>query len=738
MAITVEQGIDPQRAQSLQELLAASERAFRQTGRYWGIERLTHKESDPLAYDSFHARLLSMVITARETSKKISASPGVREVGESVVALYTPEGDSVVLSTGIVIHVHTMSRFIKWMIEHGYEEDPGIRPGDVFANNDPFVSDVHPPDLMTVIPLFCDGELIGWAGSVCHEIETGGVVGGANMGTTAERFGNGLTVTAEKIGQNDTIHRDYWLRAEYNLRTPIYWILDQKAMLSACLEVRERVGELVAEYGVDYYKRATHELIEEARRAHLERMRLMTVPGRYRVPAVSAHLLQNKPGTSPLSKDVMLHAPVEINIDTDGHMRVSLEGIGPQTWTPFNCSLSASDGVLFVALTQFMDYDGRVNDGAWYGLEFHIPSGSFANPDSHLVSIGGIWSVIMPIFGAWMRGMSRAFLARGFKEEIHVGMVTTPIFEGGGIDQYGRRSGVQNLECASEGSGARGIMDGIDNGYVGWNPESDMGNVEIWEQFLPILYLGRRITPDTFGWGRFRGGTTMHSTYLFRNTPMWLVLSTIHSDLVFDNAGLCGGYPAPTARYFHTVVGSNAIAAGQRREPLPHVEGDPRQPDVARLLGGRYELEQGFYHRPRREGDVLQFFYNTGGGYGDPLERDPALVCGDLDEERVSLQMAAAVFGVIAHLDAEADRHVVDEEATRREREAIRRRRLERAEPARAWWQRERQRIIAGELAAMVRDCYAGSFAMSSSWRAEFIEFWELDPDFRFDGQSEG
>jgi acetone carboxylase alpha subunit len=715
---------------SLKELLRSSADAFRRTGHYCGIDRLTCKERDPLAYDSFHARLLSMVINARETSKKISASPGVREVGESVVALYTPEGDSIVLSTGIVIHVHTMSRFIKWMIEHDYENDPGIAPGDVFANNDPFVSDVHPPDLMTVIPLFRDDELIGWAGSVCHEIETGGVVGGANMGTTAERFGNGLTVTAEKIGQDDSIERDYWLRAEYNLRTPIYWILDQKAMHSACLEVRHRVEELIDEYGVEYYKMATHELIEESRRAHLERMRIMTVPGRYRVPAVSAHLLEGKPGTSPLCRDVILNAPLEIEIFTDGRMRVSLEGVGPQTWTPFNCSLSASDGVLFVALTQFMDYDGRVNDGAWYAIEFDIPSGSFANPDSHLVSIGGIWSVIMPIFGAWMRAMSRAFLARGFKEEIHVGMVTTPIFEGGGIDQYGRRSGVQNLECASEGSGARGIMDGIDNGYVGWNPESDMGNVEIWEQFLPILYLGRRITPDTFGWGRYRGGTTMHSTYLFRHTPMWLVLSTIHSDLVFDNAGLCGGYPAPTARYFHTIVGSNALAAGQAQRPLPHLEGDPSHPDVAKLLEGSYELERGFYHRPRREGDVLQFFYNTGGGYGDPLERDPAMVCSDLDERRCSLRMAHDIHGVVARLDARRDRHLIDEEATRRAREEIRRRRLERAVPASEWWEAERERVRAGRLAPLVLDCYRASFAMSPSWRAQFLEFWQLDEDF--------
>jgi acetone carboxylase alpha subunit len=715
---------------TLKGVMKEAERIFQETGRYYGIEQLELKERDPLGYESFHTRLLSMVISARETSKKISASPGVREVGESVVALYTADGDSVVLSTGIVIHVHTMSRTLKWMIEHEYEDDPGINPGDIFANNDPFVANVHPPDLMTLIPLFWEGELIGWAGAVCHEIETGGVVGGANMGTTAERFGNGLTVTAERIGQNDTVHKDYWLRAEYNLRTPIYWILDQKSMISACLEVRERVDELISEYGINYYKQASRELIEEGRRALRDRMKIMTVPGRYRVPAISGHLMEGKPGVSAISHDVMLNAPLEIRIDTEGRMGLDLDGIGPQSWTPFNCALAATDGLLFVALTQFMNYDGRVNDGAWYAIDVNIPLGSWANPDSHLVSIGAIWSVIMPVFGAWMRGMSRAFLARGFKEEVFVGMVTTPIFEGGGINQYGQRSGAQNLECASEGSGARGVMDGIDNSYVGWNPESDMGNVEIWEQYLPILYLGRRITRDTFGWGKYRGGTTQHSVYLFRNTPMWLVMSTIHSDLVFDNGGLCGGYPAATARYCYTVKDSDALERGRKQLPLPHLEGDPRDPDVKKLLGGEFELEKGFYHHPRKDGDVFTFFYNSSGGYGDPLERSTELIREDLDNEVLSLELAENAHKVVARYDEEADVHVIDEKATDARRAEEREARKRRAVPTSEWWAKERERVQRKDVVPLVQQMYAGSFAMSERWQREYVEFWNLNPDF--------
>ena len=115
------------------EMLERSESRLAETGCYDGITDLALKAEDPLKYESLHTRLRSTVVSARETSKRISASPGIREVGECVVGLYTPEGDSVVFSFGIMVHVHTMSRFIKWMVRNDYQDDPGIRHGDIFA-----------------------------------------------------------------------------------------------------------------------------------------------------------------------------------------------------------------------------------------------------------------------------------------------------------------------------------------------------------------------------------------------------------------------------------------------------------------------------------------------------------------------------------------------------------------------------------------------------------------------------
>ena len=109
----------------LRERMLESERLMEETGCYDGITSLKLRKQDPLKFETLHTKLRAYCVSAREMARRISASPGVREVGEMVVALYTPEGDAIALSNGIMVHVHTMSRFIKWMIREGYEANPG-------------------------------------------------------------------------------------------------------------------------------------------------------------------------------------------------------------------------------------------------------------------------------------------------------------------------------------------------------------------------------------------------------------------------------------------------------------------------------------------------------------------------------------------------------------------------------------------------------------------------------------
>jgi len=139
---------------TLREQLAELEDKTEATGHYNGLSKLALKEEDPIRFEQLYSRLRGDLVTARETSKEVSATPIVEQEGELCYGLFTPEGDSIAVSAGIIVHIHTMSEAIKFMINHDYEDSPGIEPGDIFVNNDPHVGDVHPCDLMTIIPIF--------------------------------------------------------------------------------------------------------------------------------------------------------------------------------------------------------------------------------------------------------------------------------------------------------------------------------------------------------------------------------------------------------------------------------------------------------------------------------------------------------------------------------------------------------------------------------------------------------
>ena len=158
---------------TLLEMMEESEGQLSETGFYCGVRDLSLKQSDPIRYEKLYARLRGGIVDARETAMLIAASPLVREMGEVCFAVYTPEGDSVALSTGIIVHVHTMSEAIKYMVRNEYESNPGIRDRDIFVNNDPLVSNVHNADIQTFVPVFWEGELVAWVAGVTHEYDYG-------------------------------------------------------------------------------------------------------------------------------------------------------------------------------------------------------------------------------------------------------------------------------------------------------------------------------------------------------------------------------------------------------------------------------------------------------------------------------------------------------------------------------------------------------------------------------------
>jgi N-methylhydantoinase B/acetone carboxylase alpha subunit len=723
---------------SLGEALADRERQFQETGAYAGLDgALSMKESEPILFEKVFSRLRGGLVTARETALNISASPIVKELGELCFAVYTPEGDSVALSSGIIVHVHTMSEAIKYMIREGYEDDPGINPGDVFCNNDSLIGDVHNADVQTIVPIHVDGRLVGWVAGVTHVIEIGASTPGSLPLGPISRFEDGIDIPARKIGAEDRLFKDHVQAAARGTRLPKYWTLDERTRLAGCLLARQQVESLIDDIGVDTYLQFCAELIEDGRRSFRSSLFSMTVPGRYRAPAFSEMTLGEESLMPEHARvDSLMHAPVEVRVTPDVRLELDLEGASAWGYHSANCTTSAMQGGVWVLLTQTLLANAKINDGAYYAFSTNFPPGSWSNHQNPQASTASPWRFLVPSFTGVLKSLSQSLNSRGFCEEVLAPYaMSANTFQGGGIDHHGQQAAITNFSISCVGGGARMFQDGLDYAAAMWNPQGDMGDCEVWEINEPFLYLGASVKPSTAGAGRFRGGSGWESLRLCWGTPFFETQNIGNSKMTMQS-GLWGGYPGATG-YRHNVRDTNFFELVGGLLPYPVRDGNPEASQIAGTVSGDADFDQRTLTMPdqMRDGDLYLSPMRGGAGVGDPLEREPAAVAADVSGGYLIERLAKSVYGVVIGSDGDADLA-----ETERLRGQIREERRAASDPFASWFESERSRILAhgedgtGEtFINAVQRMYAESMRLSPKWAAEFRDFWQLDPGFEFD-----
>ncbi|MEN2987026.1 hydantoinase B/oxoprolinase family protein [Tistrella sp. BH-R2-4] len=706
------------------------------TGYYAGLETLALKQSDPIGYEKMFSKLRGGLVHARETAKKIAASPIVEQEGELCFTLYNAAGDCVLTSTGIIIHVGTMGAAIKYMIENGWESNPGISPGDMFTNNDCSIGNVHPCDIATIVPIFWQDKLVGWVGGVTHVIDTGSVGPGSMSTGQIQRFGDGYQVTCRKTGINDVPLRDWLHESQRSVRTTKYWILDERTRIAGCHMIRDLVEEVLAEQGVDHWESFAYEVIEEGRRGLQSRVKAMTIPGTYRkVAFVDVPYAHEDIGCpSAFAKiDSIMHAPVEMTINADATWRLDFEGASRWGWHTYNANQVAFTSGIWVMMTQTLVPTERINDGAYYGTRFRLPKGTWMNPDDRRTGHAYAWHFLVSSWSALWRGVSTAYYGRGYLEEVNAGNGNTSNWlQGGGINQDGEVHAVNSFETAATGTGASAIKDGLDHAAAIWNPEGDMGDMEIWELAEPLIYLGRNVKANSGGYGQYRGGCGFETLRMVWKAEDWTMYFMGNGYMVSD-WGLMGGYPSATGYRFeaHDTGLARRIANG---EPLPFgADADPDNPDYENRIdaGARVKRDhQAMTTEAVFENHDLYLNYIRGGpGFGDPLDRDPASIEKDLNERALLPRYATSVHGAVA-MKVGNGRWEVDAAATAERRAQMRLDRIARSRPTRDWMADERRRILDKQASLPVRHMFATSFGLSDKFLNDFRRFWDLPDDW--------
>ncbi|MFC1999321.1 hydantoinase B/oxoprolinase family protein [Chloroflexota bacterium] len=726
------------RNSSLKEMLEERDELLRETGCLWGLEKLELHQEDPAKMMRFQLRLLGACITSRELAKLTAASPIVRTVGECLFMLQVPEGDVTVASLGLTGHVGAAPLQIQNMIRLGYEGNPGIKPGDVFANNDPYYGSPHAADNYTFIPIFFNGELIAWSCALNHIMEVGGaIVPGSYPSLSPTSFTDGFLYPLLKVGENFITFKWFDLMWERRTRQPLFNIMDSKMRVTGAKLLHDKVLEIVEEFGVDYFSKAIREILERERRRALNVFKERTIPGIYQ--EVNLHYADRQKGRMAqlfpeADRTWLLARRSDIQVKSDGRVTIDLEGSNSQDY--FACN--SGEGGLRVALSMWwipmVMHGGLLNTAINYVLELKAPQGSIFNPDNPYLSCTACFDNTTPLIANLGRFQARAMCSRGIIEEALVKEPGTALLEQEGVFDNGVPWGFAYFSLAGADSvGARAYKDGDTLCATHLNPESDSGEDEEFELYMPpVMLLGKTFLPDSCGHGKFRGGMGIQVVLLVvdpgkRTTQTSSSCSTAYTTQ--GGSGPSGGYPG--------LVGWNvSFHDTNMRQLMEAGEGYPstlaeiyRWIEEGKLKVGSTEV-WGINTPPIdfRDGDLHVFIACAVGGWGDPLDRDLALVEKDLNQGWVSPQANRTAYGAVA--ERVDGGWKVDREATAKARQQMRERRKERAVSGREWWTRERQRMMNKNLSSPVCNLYS-DILKYESFNRQFTTTWQLPEDYQ-------
>jgi N-methylhydantoinase B len=616
---------------------------------------------DPISFEVIRHKLQAITEEQAITLKSVSGSPVVTDATDFNNGLYLADGSIVTMGPQVIFHTGTMSTVIRGIIER-FERNPGIREGDMFILNDPYKGAIHQPDVSIVAPIFSSGRRIAWAGSCAHQLDTGGMSFGSWAYSATDVQQEAMLLPGVKIVENGEIREDIWQMIMGMTRLPEIVGLDLRGMIAANNVAIRRLRELFARYGEETVDAVMHAEIAASERQMRDRLRSLP-DGIYRARDYIDH-----DGLANRLYRVCL--AIEKRGDA---LTFDMSGTSAQAPGFINCTWSGMKGALLTGLLPILAPDIRWNEGVLRPVTIKAPEGIVCNakwpaPVSG-ATVSTVWIVMNVAVTALSRLVSTSREMMGEAQAVTKGQMSVLTF--GGRDRDGSTFGAFLLDSMAGGGGAAIDTDGLDGSGDYDVPRPSIANVEANEASSPILYLFRSFVPDTGGPGRMRGGATTAVGITPHGVPGFDATLIGHGTEVPNSTGLFGGLPGACANHFLKQSNDDAGALIDRCPSAGAVITDPAARDLGAKPGG--------FHIGR--GDVLAYTFQGGGGYGDPLRRDPERVAHDVRIGYVSADVARDVYGVVLTEESR-----VDESATAAKRAEIRRLRLgyaPRIEPAR-------------------------------------------------------
>ncbi|MBV8147706.1 MAG: hydantoinase B/oxoprolinase family protein, partial [Candidatus Eremiobacteraeota bacterium] len=305
-------------------------------------------------------------------------SPNIKERLDHSCALFDRRARLIAQAEHIPVHLGSLPWGLRRTIETIEGEYGGMREGEMWVANDPYVTGTHLNDVTVVRPVFLRGELVGYAANKAHHTDVGGIVPGSMPATAAELFEEGLVVPPLVLMERDRPVESAIALFRANSRTPEARAGDLRAQIAGNLTGERRLLELYARYGAPTIERAIERTLRDSE-ARMRKALCSLGNGRFE----SVDFLEDSAGRPSLRIALVLE------LRSDGSVRLDYTGTSPQVPLPLNAVFGVTLSGVHYALRAVTDPTIPMNAGCFAPVEVFVPEGTLLNPRRPAAVSGG-------------------------------------------------------------------------------------------------------------------------------------------------------------------------------------------------------------------------------------------------------------------------------------------------------------------------------------------------------------
>jgi N-methylhydantoinase B len=581
---------------------------------------IVEQQTDPITLAVIGGGFVAIGREMGLTLKRLAFSPGAQQIEDIGGGIFTVDGREICESDTSPLHIGSIPAYIRGFMRR---LEGKVDEGDIIIHNNPYQGASHSPDLLVAVPIFWEGVQLGWSACNIHLTDVGGIAPAIAI-DVPDVFAEAKIYDSLKLYERGVRNEMLWQFFLDNTRTPTYVAGDTEAMIATCRLGERRVHELLERHGAGTVTVAIDEWLDYCER--MMRAQIAAVPD----GTWEAEGWLDDDGRN---RDRPLKVKVKITVD-GSDVICDLTGSDANVATGFNCPFGGSTvpGMYTIMRSIFLDewtHDEQFvpqNDGIFRPIKVIAPEGSLFNPSFPRSALARACLILTAADSA-MRA-----LADVVPEKISAGTSTITAAVYSGFDEATSEFWM-HFEAIEGSYGGRATKDGLDAVDTLITNSRNVPIEEV-EMLFPIRTERYELRSDPPAPGEFRGGIASVRENLFLTD----CVMASEADGTYEAPwGIFGGHDGLPLR-------ATKIAPDGSEETL-------------------YSKATGF---PMEKGSRVRWEQASGGGFGDPLKRDPARVLSDVLDEYITVEMARDDYGVV--IDAQT--LTVDDEATARLRDS--------------------------------------------------------------------